>query len=62
VDHTNAYNRKLEITEQSWLLKDYNSVLTLLVVVDADGAADRSEDYDMVRHYERKNKGRGDAE
>jgi len=47
----NAYERELEVTEQSWPLQDYNSVLTLLVVTDIDGAG---ED-DMVRHYEKKN-------
>lgn len=47
----NAYERKIEITEQSWALDGYNSVLTLLVVVDADGV----EEFDMVRHYEQKN-------
>jgi len=47
---SNAYERQLEVTEQSWLIQDYNSVLTLLVVVDADGA----EEYDLVRHYEKK--------
>lgn len=51
----NAYEREIEVTEQSWLFKDYNSVLTLLAVVDADGA----KDYDMVRHYELKMGGRG---
>jgi Zn-dependent peptidase ImmA (M78 family) len=45
----NAYKRQIEVTEQSWFLRDYSSVLTLLVVVDADGA----KDYDMVRHYQR---------
>lgn len=43
--------RQIEVTEQSWALEGYNSVLTLLVVVDVDGA----DDDDMVRHYERKN-------
>jgi hypothetical protein len=47
----NAYERQLEVTEQSWRLEGYNSVLTLLVVADVDGA----KDYDMVRHYELKN-------
>jgi hypothetical protein len=47
----NAHDRQIEVTEQSWPLSGYNSVLTLLVVADADGA----EDLDMVRHYERLN-------
>lgn len=51
----NAYERELEVTEQSWRLEGHNSVLSLLVVADVDGA----EDYDMVRHYTLKNQ-RGD--
>jgi hypothetical protein len=51
----NAFERTLEITEQSWYLRDYKSVLSLLVVVDADG----HDDFDMVSHYQRKNQGRG---
>lgn len=47
-----ARGREVEITEQSWALSDYNSILTLLVVVDADGA----DAPDMVSHYERRNK------
>ena len=47
----NTYERELEVTEQSWRIEGYNSVLTLLVVADVDGA----DDYDMVRHYELKN-------
>ena len=47
----NWYERQIEITEQSWVLEGYNSVLTLLVVADVDGA----EDDDMVRHYQMKN-------
>lgn len=50
----NTYGRELEMTEQSWRLEAYNSVLTLLVIVDVDGA----NDYDMVRHYELRNKSR----
>jgi len=53
----NAYDRQLEVTEQSWRLEGHNSVLTLLVMADVDGI----EDYDMVRHYELKNE-RGDRE
>jgi Zn-dependent peptidase ImmA (M78 family) len=34
----NWYERQIEITEQSWVLEEYNSVLTLLVVADVDGA------------------------
>jgi len=47
----NWYERQIEITEQSWVLESYDSVLTLLVVADVDGA----EDDDMVRHYQMKN-------
>lgn len=47
----NAHERQIEVAEQSWPLSGYNSILTLLVVSDADGA----EDFDMVRHYERRN-------
>ena len=47
----NSYERQIEITEQSWALDGYNSVLTMLVVTDVDGA----DDADMVRHYEAKN-------
>ena len=48
----NWYERQIEVTEQSWALENYNSVLTMLVVADVDGA----DDDDMVRHYENKNK------
>ncbi len=48
----NAFERKIEVTEQSWALDGYNSVLTLLVVVDTDG----SDDSDMVRHYDRRSR------
>lgn len=44
----NWYERQIEITEQSWALDIYNSILTLLVVSDVDGG----EGDDMVRHYE----------
>ena len=47
----NFYNRKLEVTEESWRLDDYNSVLSLLVVVDGD--SDNSEQ-DMVSRFERR--------
>jgi len=47
----NAYERQIEVTEQSWALDGYNSVLSLLVIADVDG----TEDHDMVRHYEWKN-------
>lgn len=47
----NAYERQLEVTEQSWRLLNYNVVLTLLVVADVDGATE----YDMVQHYKEKN-------
>lgn len=51
----NVNERQIEVTEQSWALDGYDSVLTLLIVADVDGA----EDFDMVRHYERRNS-RGD--
>lgn len=50
----NWYGRSLEVTEESWILDGYKSVLSLLVVVDADGA----DEEDMVQHYERKAHGR----
>lgn len=46
----NWYERNIEITEQSWTLDGYNSVLTLLLVTDVDEA----QEEDMVGHYERK--------
>lgn len=52
----NAFERSLEITEQSWRLRDYISVLSLLVVVDADGR----DDFDMVSQNQRKNQRRPD--
>jgi len=48
----NWYERQIEITEQSWTLDGYNSVLTMLVIADVDGA----EDDDMIGHYEMKNR------
>lgn len=50
----NYYERELEVTEESWFLDGYNSVISLLLVADIDGA----EDDDMVRHYELKNQQR----
>jgi hypothetical protein len=46
----NWYERKIEVTEQSWTLDGYNSVLTLLAVSDTD----EPEEEDMVGHYARK--------
>jgi hypothetical protein len=46
----NWYERNIEVTEQSWSLDGYNSVLSLLVITDAD----ESGEEDMVEHYERK--------
>jgi hypothetical protein len=43
---------QLRVKWSMWALENYNSVLTMLVVADVDGA----DDYDMVRHYENKNK------
>ncbi len=44
----NASGRQIEVSEQSWALEAYNSVLTLLVITDVDGA----DDADMVQHYD----------
>ena len=46
----NRYNRELEVTEESWNLDGYDSVLTLLVLFDSDDAREE----DMIAHYERK--------
>ena len=46
----NWYERQIEVTEQSWTLDGYNSVLTLLVVTDGD----EPQEEDMIGHYERK--------
>jgi hypothetical protein len=51
----NWYERSIEVTEQSWTLDGYNSVLSLLVVTDTDEPADE----DMVGHCERRMHGRG---
>jgi hypothetical protein len=48
----NWYGRQIEVTEESWKLDGYNSVLTLLVVTDVDEPAEE----DMVGHYERKSR------
>jgi hypothetical protein len=47
---TNWYERQIELTEQSWTLDGYRSVLTLLVITDMD----EPQEEDMVGHYERK--------
>ncbi len=47
----NWHERQLEVTEESWSLEGYDSVLTLLVVVETD----RADEPDMVEHYELKN-------
>jgi hypothetical protein len=44
----NWYDRQIEVTEQSWTLDGYNSVLTLLVVVDND----QPQELDMVDRFE----------
>ena len=49
----NWYGRKLEVTEESWTLDGYDSVLTLLVLSDGDNGRDE----DMAQHYERKARG-----
>jgi Zn-dependent peptidase ImmA (M78 family) len=46
----NWYQRQIEVTEESWTLDGYNSVLTLLMVTDTDEPAME----DMVAHYEGK--------
>lgn len=46
----NWYDRHIEITEESWTLDGYDSVLTLLVISDADEPPEE----DMVGHYLRK--------
>lgn len=46
----NAHERQIAVTEQSWPLSGYNSVLSLLVVTDADGV----EHYDVASHFERR--------
>ena len=49
----NWYERQLEVTEESWNLDEYDSVLTLLVLADSDDAREE----DMIEHYERKARG-----
>lgn len=49
----NWYDRDIEIIEESWTLDGYNSILTLLIITDADDSGAE----DMIRHYERKSKG-----
>jgi hypothetical protein len=46
----NWYERQIEVTEQSWTLDGYDTVLTLLVVIDVNDP----QEEDMVGHYERK--------
>jgi hypothetical protein len=48
----NWSGRRLEMTEESWALDGYNSVLTLLVVNDVD----EPQEEDMVGHYDRKSR------
>jgi Zn-dependent peptidase ImmA (M78 family) len=47
----NWYGRSVEVTEESWFLDGYDSVVTLLVITDVDG---EETEEDMVRHYQRK--------
>lgn len=49
----NWYDRNIELTEQSWTLDGYNSVLSLLVVTEVHEPQE-----DMVGHYEHKNRRR----
>jgi len=46
----NSYERQIELTEESWTMDGYNSVLTLLVITDSD----EPQEEDMVGHYARK--------
>lgn len=48
----NWYDRQIEVTEQSWSLDGYRSVLTLLVITDVD----EPREEDMVGHYEQKSR------
>jgi hypothetical protein len=47
----NWYDRQIEITEESWALEEYNSVLSLLTVVENDDGGE----CDMVDHYHERN-------
>ena len=49
---TNWYDRQIEVSEQSWSLDGYRSVLTLLIITDVD----EPQEEDMVGHYERKSR------
>jgi hypothetical protein len=46
----NWHDRQFEVTEQSWMLEGYDSVVSLLVVCDVD----EPQEEDMVGHYARK--------
>jgi len=46
----NSYGRQIELTEESWTMDGYNSVLTLLVITDSD----EPQEEDLVEHYGRK--------
>jgi hypothetical protein len=47
----NWYDRQIEITEECWALEEYDSVLSLLTVVESDDGGGR----DMVDHYHERN-------
>ena len=49
----NWHERQLDITEESWAMDDYDSILTLLVIADND----ERREVDMIEHYERKARG-----
>lgn len=49
----NWYGRQIEMTEESWTLDGYNSVLSLLVVTESD----EPKEEDMVNHYARRSRG-----
>jgi hypothetical protein len=46
----NWHGREIEVTEQSWMLDGYNSVMSLLVICEVD----EPQEMDMVGHYARK--------
>ncbi len=49
----NWYERRLEVTEESWHFDEYDSVVTLLVLTDSD----EPREEDMIEHYECKSRG-----
>jgi len=49
----NWYERQLEVTEESWSIDGYDSVLSLLVLSEID----EPREGDMIQHFERKARG-----